>query len=194
VIDTGTAAAARNGGYTVEALIQELDSERPRVRAHCQAVAVLAARIARTIGAPEDEATVRLAAPVHDIGKLNVPRSILDKPGALTDSEWQLVRRHPGEGERLLRPLFRGSLGVLAAVRSHHERWDGRGYPDGLVGAGIPLAARIIAVADAFHAMLETRPYRPGRPPGHALDELDAHADSQFDPDCVSALRLVLQA
>jgi putative nucleotidyltransferase with HDIG domain len=173
-------------------LLEELEARHPRVRTHCQAVAVLATRIAQTLG--ESEETVRVAAPVHDIGKLGVPRAILDKPGPLNEREWRVVQSHPAEGERLLGPVLPGGDDVLAAVRSHHERWDGSGYPDGLVADETPLAARIIAVADAFQAMLETRPYRPGRSPGRALDELDEHAGTQFDPDCVSALRLALQS
>jgi two-component system, cell cycle response regulator len=188
-----SAARTRDEPATIEVLIGALESRHPRVRAHCQAVASLAVRIARQLPAGEQgEETVRLAGPIHDIGKLAVPTAILDKPGPLSSSEWKLVRRHPGEGERLLRPLLPEGGEVLAAVRWHHERWDGGGYPDGLVGTETPLAARIIAVADAFHAMLETRPYRPGRPALRALEELDEHAGSQFDPDCVSALRLAL--
>lgn len=193
MIEAGRAPALLPyGAETVHALMEELEAWHPRVRAHCRAVAVLAGRIACGLGA--GEATVRLAAPVHDIGKLAVPRMILDKPGPLSEPEWQVVRRHPAEGEDLLRPMFPRRGDVLAAVRSHHERWDGGGYPDGLVGCETPLAARIIAVADAFHAMLETRPYCTGRSPRRALDELDAHAGTQFDPDCVSVLRLALES
>jgi putative nucleotidyltransferase with HDIG domain len=173
-------------------LISELERLHPLVRAHSRAVAVIGARVARVLGADDD--AVRLAGSVHDVGKLTIPRSILDKPGPLTSSEWRLVRSHPAAGERLLHASFADRPEVLAAVRSHHERWDGRGYPDGLCGDDVPIAARIIAVADAFQAMLESRPYRPQRGAMEALDEIEAHAGAQFEPACASALRLALEA
>jgi putative nucleotidyltransferase with HDIG domain len=173
-------------------LIAELERLHPLVRAHSRAVAVIGARVARVLGADDD--AVRLAGSVHDVGKLTIPRAILDKPGPLTSSEWRLVRLHPAEGERLLEASFTDRPEVLAAVRSHHERWDGRGYPDGLAGGDVPLVARIIAVADAFQAMLELRPYRQQRGPREALDEIEAHAGDQFEPACASALRLALDA
>jgi HD-GYP domain-containing protein (c-di-GMP phosphodiesterase class II) len=176
-------------------MINELERLLPHVATHSRAVAVTGARIASALSAGEaEEAAARLAGSVHDVGKLTIPRAILDKPGALTSSEWRLVRLHPTEGERLLRPIFGDRPQVLAAVRSHHERWDGRGYPDGLSGTLVPLAARIIAVADAFHAMLEARPYRRHRAAADALDEVEAHAGTQFDPYRASALRLTLGA
>jgi putative nucleotidyltransferase with HDIG domain len=173
-------------------LISQLERLHPLVRAHSRAVAVIGARVARVLGADDD--AVRLAGSVHDVGKLTIPRSILDKPGPLTSSEWRLVRSHPAAGERLLHASFADRPEVLAAVRSHHERWDGRGYPDGLAGDDVPIAARIIAVADAFQAMLESRPYRPQRRAAEALDEIEAHAGAQFEPVCASALRLALEA
>jgi HD-GYP domain-containing protein (c-di-GMP phosphodiesterase class II) len=175
-------------------LIEELERLHPLVRAHSRAVAVIGARLARALGARDaDLGAVRLAGSVHDVGKLTIPRAILDKPGPLTSSEWRLVRLHPAEGERLLQPAFAGRPEVLAAVRSHHERWDGGGYPDGLEGTEVPLVARIIAVADAFQAMLEARPYRRQRDPAHALGEIEANTGTQFDPDCAAALRVTLQ-
>jgi putative nucleotidyltransferase with HDIG domain len=176
-------------------LTDELERLHPLIRAHSRAVAVIAGRLARTLGGDgADEATVRLAGSFHDVGKVTIPRTILGKPGALTRSEWELVRRHPVEGARLLRPVFGDRPTVLAAVRWHHERWDGLGYPDGLPGTRAPLAARIVAAADAFQAMLEARPYRRQRSVDHALDELEAHAGTQFDPQCVSALRDTLRS
>jgi putative nucleotidyltransferase with HDIG domain len=173
-------------------LISALERLHPLVRAHSRAVAVIGARVARVLGADDD--AVRLAGSVHDVGKLTIPRSILDKPGPLTSSEWRLVRSHPAAGERLLHASFADRPEVLAAVRSHHERWDGGGYPDGLAEDDVPIAARIIAVADAFQAMLESRPYRPQRRAAEALDEIEAHAGAQFEPVCASALRLALEA
>ena len=176
-------------------VIEELGRLHPVVRAHARAVAVIGARLARTLGAGEEECgRVRLAALVHDVGKVTIPRVILEKPGPLTDSEWSLVRLHPAEGERLLRPAFARRPQILAAVRSHHERWDGAGYPDCLAATDVPPVARIIGVADAYQAMLETRPYRPRRTAPEALAEIETHAGTQFDPDCAAALRLMLAA
>ena len=166
----------------------------PPARAHGRAVAAIGTRLAAVLGLDDEEiADLRLAAALHDIGKATVPRAVLDKPGPLTGREWRLIRRHPGEGERLLRSSFADRPGVLAAVRSHHERWDGGGYPDGLAGSETPLAARIVAVADAYQAMLETRPYRPPLTPAAALAEIEANARSQFDPDCAAALRVIVR-
>ena len=186
----GTDRDLRAAPGTVRELIGELEARHPDVQRHSQAVAVLAARMAGALTAGKaGTAAVRLAAAVHDVGKLSTPRAILEKAGPLTDSEWALIRLHPCEGERLLRPTLPGRADVLRAVRSHHERWDGGGYPDGLTGTEVTLPARIIAVADAFQAMLEWRPYRPRRSGAQALDELEENSGTQFDPDCVSALR-----
>jgi HD-GYP domain-containing protein (c-di-GMP phosphodiesterase class II) len=134
---------------------------------------------------------VELGALLHDIGKIRVPESLLNKPGALTDDEWAVMRTHPEAGERILAPI--ASLeAVLPIVRGSHERWDGGGYPDGLAGEDIPVGARIVAVCDAFRAMVEPRPYRGARPREDALEELVSNAGGQFDPACVEALLAVL--
>jgi HD-GYP domain-containing protein (c-di-GMP phosphodiesterase class II) len=183
------ATARRHAGLESSALLPQA------ARAHGRAVATIGARLAAVLELAEEEiADIGLAAALHDIGKATVPRAVLDKPGPLTGREWRLIRRHPGEGERLLRASFADRPSVLAAVRSHHERWDGAGYPDGLAGAEAPLAARIVAVADAYQAMLETRPYRASLTPAAALAEIEANARSQFDPDCAAALRVVVRA
>jgi response regulator RpfG family c-di-GMP phosphodiesterase len=139
------------------------------------------------LDAPERR-QLEFAALLHDIGKLRVPREILDKDGGLTEEEWAIVRRHPVEGERMLERAGGMLAEIAPAVRAHHERWDGRGYPDGLEATEIPLAARIIAACDAFHAMTTTRPYRPAMPAEDALMELRACAGRQFDPDVVDAI------
>jgi HD-GYP domain-containing protein (c-di-GMP phosphodiesterase class II) len=139
----------------------------------------------------DDLRTVELGALLHDIGKIAVPESILRKPGPLTHDEWEVMRRHPEAGERVLAPI--SSLrDVLPVVRGSHERWDGRGYPDGLEGDAIPLGARIVAVCDAYCAMTEQRPYRASLSPVEAASELRANAASQFDPDCVDAFLRVI--
>jgi HD-GYP domain-containing protein (c-di-GMP phosphodiesterase class II) len=126
------------------------------------------------------------AAAVHDIGKIAVPNSVLAKPGPLEPWERLAVQRHPAEGQRLLKTQVR-SPELLAIVRSHHERWDGEGYPDGLEAEQIPLGARIVAVADAFTAMVEPRPYRKPLGGHLARTELLDQAGRQFDPICARA-------
>jgi HD-GYP domain-containing protein (c-di-GMP phosphodiesterase class II) len=130
---------------------------------------------------------VELGAVLHDIGKVRVPESILNKPGPLTDEEWEVMRTHPEVGEHILRPI-QSLNAILPIVRHHHERWDGAGYPDKLSGRAIPLGARIVAVCDAYRAMTEDRPYREGRSTEEARRELHEGAGSQFDPDCVEAM------
>jgi HD-GYP domain-containing protein (c-di-GMP phosphodiesterase class II) len=133
------------------------------------------------------------AAQFHDVGKLAVPEAILLKPEKLGDLDWVVVRRHPEEGARLIEHL--GFLeDALPAIRHHHERYDGTGYPSRLVGENIPLGARIIHLADALDAMLTSRPYRPALEPLAALDEIRDGAGAQFCPRCVAALDAVMLA
>lgn len=154
---------------------------------HSCAVAALAVRVGSELGLEERHLRrLEVGALLHDVGKLEVPSSILHKPGPLTRSEWTLMRAHPEAGARMLSPVTEAD--VLAIIRSHHERYDGRGYPDGAEGDDIPLPARIVAVADAFQAMIEERPHRSARPAAQALAEVEANSGTQFDPACVQAL------
>jgi HD-GYP domain-containing protein (c-di-GMP phosphodiesterase class II) len=135
-------------------------------------------------------ATLRQAAELHDVGKLAIPEEILNKPGPLSEDEWEFVRRHTVIGERILNAA--PALEVAATiVRSTHERWDGTGYPDQLAGEAIPVAARIIAVCDAFDAMTSSRPYAPARTPQEAIRELVRCSGTQFDPTVVNAFAAV---
>ena len=130
---------------------------------------------------------MRSAALLHDIGKVAIPDEILHKPGPLTDEEWVLMREHPVIGERILRVL--PGLGTVARiVRHEHERWDGGGYPDGLVAEAIPLGSRIIIAADTYHAITSDRPYRAARSHSEAVEELIRCAGTQFDPQVTEAL------
>ena len=130
---------------------------------------------------------VKSAALLHDIGKVAIPDDILHKPGPLTDDEWKLMKEHPVIGERILRVL--PGLGTIARiVRHEHERWDGGGYPDGLLGEAIPLGSRIIIAADTYHAITSDRPYRAARPHSTAVEELTRCAGTQFDPQVTAAL------
>ena len=153
---------------------------------HSQRVTRHAERIARAMGLSTAEvAKVRTAAALHDVGKLQTPRDILNKPGRLTDEEFSVIRRHPSDGAAMAAGL--GDPLVTAIIRHHHERLDGNGYPDGLAGEEIPLGARIIAVADTFDAMTSNRAYRRAASHKHALDVLRQEAGTQLDGDAVAA-------
>ncbi len=171
-----------------ELLLRTLAEREPELRAHLAGVAQLAAAVADHLGlaAPQLE-ELKLAAELHDVGKLAIPDTVLHKPGPLTDDDWRLVRQHTLVGQRILAgaPALR-TVGEI--VRSSHERWDGSGYPDQLAAEQIPLAARIIAVCDAYSAMTSERAYRPALPHHQAIAELHANAGTQFDPRLVDIL------
>jgi HD domain-containing protein/GAF domain-containing protein len=177
---------------TLASLANALASKDSLTQVHTEDVASLALALGERLelGASELE-DLHLGALLHDVGKIRVPDSILNKSGPLSEEEWEVMRQHTLAGEAILAPL--SSLqGVLPIVRSHHERWDGQGYPDGLRGEAIPLGARIVAVCDAFSAMSEDRPYRSWRERDAIREELTANAGWQFDPTCVSVLLEVL--
>ena len=182
----------RGGRPTAEAqsveLLMRLLSERdPELSAHVAGVAELALGVAERLGLTAAHCEdVRVAAALHDVGKLAIPDSIRDKPGPLDADEWAFMCRHTLIGERILESTP-GLAGVAELVRASHERPDGGGYPDGLVGDAIPFGARIVAVCDAFDAMVSDRPYRRGMPPEAALRELRQGAGTQFDAGVVTA-------
>jgi putative nucleotidyltransferase with HDIG domain len=170
----------------LEQLSATLEARDAYTHGHSKRVTRHAYMIARGMGlAPEHAARVRTAAALHDVGKLETPRAVLNKPGRLSDEEFALIKRHPVDGARMVADL--GDDEVVAIVRHHHERLDGGGYPDGLRGDQIPLGARIIAVADTFDALTSTRPYRPGCRHKKALDILRKEAGTQLDPGAVAA-------
>ena len=149
---------------------------------HARNVARLALRIASGFAlVREDLVAIAVGATLHDIGKLTVPAAVLETPGVLTSAEWALVRTHPARGDLLVSPHVRHPV-VRSVIRWHHERVDGAGYPDGLRGDEIPLPARIVAVADAYEALVAARPYSAPRPPADALAEIVDCAGSQFTP------------
>jgi putative two-component system response regulator len=168
--------------------LDELDRRDGYVSGHSMAVCRLAVRIGRALDiGEEDLAHLAVGALMHDIGKVFIDGRVLAKPTRLTKPEWETIRLHPALGEALLAPgLFKET--VLGIVRWHHERWDGAGYPDGLGGQSIPLGARIVAAADAFSAMCESRVYRPARSLDDAAQELERTSWTQFDGLCVRAL------
>jgi diguanylate cyclase (GGDEF)-like protein len=184
-----------SAGHQSRAVLLRILRERePELRSHLIGVAELALAVARELGLTGEELDeLTRAAELHDIGKIAIPEEILRKPGPLDPAEWAFVRRHTVIGERILgaAPALRP---VARIVRSTHERWDGNGYPDGLSGDEIPLGARIVAVCDAYEAMVSERPYRPALSPELAVDELLAHAGTQFDPKVVEIFTAALEA
>ncbi len=176
---------SRRGRRPEDLLLRAMYEREPALLERTTAVTELAAQIGSLLALSERDASdLARAAELHDIGKLAIPDAILNKLGPLTDEETAFVRSHSSIGERILSAS--GELaGVAGIVRSTSERWDGTGYPDGLVGNEIPLAARIIAVCTAFAAMISPRPYRPGRSVEEALAEIRLHAGTQFDPEIV---------
>ncbi|MFI5179296.1 MAG: HD-GYP domain-containing protein [Vicinamibacterales bacterium] len=185
-----SAEAQTEAAYTgaIRALATALDARDPYTAGHSERVAVLSVGIGRALSLPDDDVEVlRLGALLHDIGKIGVPDAVLMKPGALTDAEFAAIKLHPVLGARILKsvPFLARHIPI---VELHHERPDGRGYPHGLRSDDIPLAARIVHVADAYDAMTSARAYRGARPSGDALRELWRCAGTEFHAEIVSAL------
>jgi len=172
----------------IDALILKLEARDPLTSEHSRAVAAWCSRLGRCLGL--DSAEVTFAARcglLHDVGKVATPLEVLNAPRALDEREWRLIRAHAAAGEAIVRAI--PELRPFApAVRSHHERLDGSGYPDRLPASAIPLMARIVAVADSFNAMIGRRPYRLPMPPIRALEELVRGRGTQFDPEVVEAM------
>lgn len=178
---------------SLQSLAEALEIKDSYTWGHSTRVSQYAMAIARELhvdAAMLDQ--LELGSRLHDIGKIGVRESVLNKDGPLTEAEYAHVMEHPVIGWRLLAPLLRDMPVALAVVRSHHERFDGHGTPDGLAGLEIPLGARITAVADSFDAMTSGRPYRAGMPVEDALAELRRCAGTQFDPQCVEAFEQAL--
>ena len=170
-------------------MLRVLAERHPDLYEHAGVVAALARVVGERMGMVPDELDgIERAAELHDIGKIAIPASILNKPGPLDAGEWRFMRRHTLIGESMLSaaPVLQPAAKV---VRSSHERFDGKGYPDGLSGEQIPLASRIIFVCDAFHAITSDRPYEPAQSVESALAELSRCAGSQFDPAVVAAFQ-----
>lgn len=179
---------------TYQALASAIDAKDSYTGDHSTMVADLAGEMGRALGLGEDMIEeIRMAGRLHDLGKIGVPDAILTKPGPLSPEEWVIMRKHAEAGFSIVRhaPL---SNDVKQAVLHSHERWDGSGYPDRLAGKAIPLLARIVAVVDAYEAMIGDRPYRKGLSKQESLDRLQAAAGTQFDPEVVTVfVRLIEQ-
>jgi HD-GYP domain-containing protein (c-di-GMP phosphodiesterase class II) len=169
------------------ALAAAVEAKDSYTAGHAKRVTAYGLAVARTMGGV-DLARFEIAGDLHDVGKIGVPDRVLNKAGRLTDEEFEFIRRHPEAGERILQPFIDDEL-VLAVVRSHHERWDGRGYPDGMRGTAIPYPARILAAADTLDAMTSDRAYRAGLSWDVAIEQIIAASGTQFDPAVIDALQ-----
>lgn len=185
---TGEVPAQTASSESTRALLALLGERDSATCCHSRATGEWARRLCSAMGiAPDLSAFIELCAVLHDIGKISTPESILFKRGPLTDPEWEIMRDHSAAGQRVLDQI--PSLAQCSLiVRAHHERWDGAGYPDGLAGEAIPFEARVVAVADAFHAMISERPYRRAIAPRQALEILRTGAGTQWDAAVVDAM------
>jgi HD-GYP domain-containing protein (c-di-GMP phosphodiesterase class II) len=178
---------------TVMLLSDVVEFEDEYTAEHSRSVVDLAHAVAEELSVdPRERQTLEFAAMLHDVGKIAIPKEILNKPAKLTDDEFAVMKKHTIEGQYMLDRVggLLGSVGEI--VRSCHERWDGKGYPDGLKGEEIPLAARIVFTCDAYNAMTTDRVYRPAMSREQALEELAANTGTQFDPRCVEAITRVI--
>lgn len=175
------------------ALARSIEAKDPYTNGHCERLAQLSVGLGQRVGLPEEQiVALRRGGIVHDIGKVAVPDSILLKRGPLTKQEWRIMRRHPAVGERICAPLKSFRL-VLPIIRSHHEKFDGSGYPDELAGEAIPLTARIMQLADVFDALTTQRPYKPAFSNDQALQVMEAEvAKGWWDPKLFAEFRVMM--
>lgn len=173
-----------------ESLGNAIDAKDHFTHQHSEEVAMVAQTLALAMGLPAQFADhIHIAGHLHDIGKIGMPDHILQKPGPLSDQEWQTIKQHPIIGADIIAPVrFLDTTGIVKMVYHHHEAFDGRGYPDGLRGKSIPLGARIIAVADSLSAMLQDRPYRQNMSLKDALRDIASLAEVRYDPEVVRVL------
>jgi diguanylate cyclase (GGDEF)-like protein len=182
------------GRQAKDVLLATLSARSPDLGRHTTGVAELTDAVGRRLGLPEEDLiAIRQAADLHDIGKMGIPDAILQKPGPLTPEEWAFMHQHTIIGERIV-SVAPALVRVGQLIRSSHERFDGAGYPDRLAGEEIPIGSRVIAVCDAYEAIVSDRPYRAARTPEEALAELRRCAGEQFDPAVVAAFEATLSA
>lgn len=176
-----------------ESLGAAVDAKDPNTRRHSEEVALAARMLAQEMGMSAFEADIiHVAGHLHDVGKIGTPDDILLKPGPLTRAEWERMRQHAVMGAEIIAPVScLCECGVFEMILHHHERFDGRGYPDGLKGEAIPLGARVIAVADSLSAMLQNRPYRARLGRDEVREEILRNGGKQFDPEVVEVFSCI---
>jgi HD-GYP domain-containing protein (c-di-GMP phosphodiesterase class II) len=168
---------------TITALARAVEARDDYTGGHIERVRRYSLQVGESLGLTQEQLRhLEFGAVLHDVGKIGVPDGVLGKPGPLEQNEWQVMRTHPEIGRRVLQGIAFLEP-TVEAVASHHERWDGRGYPNGLSGDQIPLAGRIVGVVDAYDAMVTDRPYRRGLPLSVAISEIEKGRGTQFDPD-----------
>ncbi|MBX2859747.1 MAG: diguanylate cyclase [Vampirovibrio sp.] len=178
---------------TISSLAGALDAKDKYTRGHSQVVANYAVVLAHALQmTPEEVEQVRLAAFLHDIGKIGIPESILCKPGQLTDDEWEIMKQHPVIGAHQILEPVSSLRPIIPMVKYHHENWDGSGYPDGLIGDDIPIGARIVSIVDAFHGLTSDRSYRKALPLTEAKDILEEGSGTKWDPHLIQLFIKVL--
>jgi putative nucleotidyltransferase with HDIG domain len=179
---------------TIRTLAAAIDAKDPYTRGHSERVSSYSMAISRHLGLNQEEVfRVHIAAILHDVGKLGVRESILNKPGGLSDEEFEVMRQHPSIGAQIMSPI-RMLKDIIPGIRNHHETWDGTGYPDGLESEEIPMVARIIGVADTFDAMTTTRPYQQAMTLDYVLNKMRSMSGSRFDPVVVEAFLAAVEA
>lgn len=177
----------------MESLVRLLEAKDAYTRGHSSRVAKYTKKIALKMNFPQEEVeSLRKIAKVHDIGKLGIPKSILNKKEKLTEEDWKTIQEHPGIGEKILRPVVFNEE-MLAIVRGHHERYDGKGYPDGIKGDDITISSQIVSVADTYDAMTSTRAYRLSLSKEEAIEELKKNSGIQFNSRIIEAFLKVLE-
>jgi HD-GYP domain-containing protein (c-di-GMP phosphodiesterase class II) len=176
---------------TIRVLAQAVEMRDPYTGGHTQRVENYSQLLAQQLALPEDDMKlIRIGTPLHDIGKIGIDDAILRKPDRLSPAEVEIMKTHTTRGAEILATVP-DLLPAIPIVRGHHERWDGRGYPDGLAGENIPRLARLVAVADSYDAMTSDRPYRKGMAPEEAFEEMKNQSGKQFDPECAAAFAVI---
>jgi HD-GYP domain-containing protein (c-di-GMP phosphodiesterase class II) len=179
---------------TIRTLAAAIDAKDPYTRGHSERVSSFSMAISRHLSLNQEEVfRVHIAAILHDVGKLGIRESILNKPGGLSDDEFEIMRQHPSIGAQIMSPI-RMLKDIIPGIRNHHETWDGTGYPDSLEGEQIPMVARIIGVADTFDAMTTTRPYQQAMTLDYVLAKMRSMSGSRFDPVVVDAFMAAVEA
>ncbi len=177
---------------TILALAAALESRDGTTGDHIERVRLLAERVAVGLQlGPDDVQAVQYAAILHDVGKIGIPDSILNKPAKLNEDEWETMKRHSAIGADILAKIA-GFERVSEAVLAHHERFEGQGYPAGIAPTSIPIESRIVSVVDAYDAMTHDRPYHKAMSHDEAMKQLDLHSGTQFDPAVVEVMKAVL--